>query len=105
TLRVAQPLASAGRTLRTCRYIMFHDGRAQEIQADDVIAQVRSELGGDCPHDLDGGKLDGALSHQILGKSRNDNAARARAVEKSLDLPVAHHAVGQAGPTGALARA
>ena len=67
--RVAQLLAAAGRTLRAGRHVMPHDGRAQQVEADDVIAQVRAKVGGDRFRDLDGRKLDGALSEQCRGRA------------------------------------
>src|SRR5947209_2372725 len=39
TKGITQLLAAAARTLRTERHIMLDDGRAQQVQADDVIAQ------------------------------------------------------------------
>src|SRR5580658_4794016 len=35
---ITQLLAAAARTLRTERHIMLHDGRAQQVEADNVIA-------------------------------------------------------------------
>ena len=43
TARVAQLLAAAARTLRAGRHVMLHDRRAQQVEADDVIAQVRAK--------------------------------------------------------------
>ena len=43
TARVAQLLAAAGRTLRAGRDVMLDDGRAQQVEADDVIAATRCE--------------------------------------------------------------
>ena len=42
TAGIAQLLAAAGRTLRAGRHVMLHDGRAQQVEADDVIAQFRA---------------------------------------------------------------
>ena len=103
TARVAQLLAAAGRTLRAGRHVMLHDGRAQQVEADDVIAQVRAKVGGDRFRDLDGRKLDGALSDRVPGERRNRDAARLSAVEQRLDLSVPFHPIGKTGPTGALA--
>jgi len=87
------------------RYVMPHDGRAQQIEADDVIAQIRAKRGGDRFGDLDGRKLDRTLSERVAGQRRNGDAAGLPAVEKRLDLPVPFHAIGKTGPTGTLARA
>ena len=103
--RVAQLLAAAARTLRAGRHVVLHDGRAQQVEADDVIAQVRAKVGGDRLRDLDGRKLDAALSERVPGQRRNGDAARLLAVEERLDLPVAFHAIGETSPAGALARA
>ena len=80
-LRVAQLLAAAARTLRAGRHVMLHDGRAQQVEADDVIAQFRAKVGGDRFRDLDGCKLDGALSERVAGreaKRRRSGPVRGR---------------------------
>jgi hypothetical protein len=46
---------------------MFHDGRAQEVETDEVIAQIRSKVGGDRFRDLGGCELDRTLSEHIGG--------------------------------------
>src|SRR6201985_181884 len=61
TAGITQLLAAAARALRTERHIMLGDGRAQQVEADDVIAQWSAKTGGDRFGDLDGGKLDAAL--------------------------------------------
>ena len=83
---------------------MLHDGRAHEVEADDVIAQLRAKIGGDRFRDLDGRKLDGALSERVSGQRRNGDAAGLSAVEERLDLPVPFHPLGKTRPAGALAR-
>src|SRR5436190_2089784 len=85
---VAQILAAARRTLRPGRNVVPCDGRAQQVEADDVIAQVRAKIGRDRFGDLDGCKLDSALSEHVPGERRSGDAARMLAVEKGLDLPV-----------------
>ena len=67
TARVAQLLAAAARTLRAGRHVMLRDRRAQQVEADDVIAQLRAKAGGDRFRDFDGRKLDGALSERVAG--------------------------------------
>ena len=104
TARVAQFLAAAGRALRAGRDVMLDDGRAQQVEADDVIAQFGAEVGGDRLGDLDGGELDGALAERLPGERRSRDAAGVAAVEECLDLAVAGHAVGETGPARALAR-
>ena len=68
-----------------------------------MIAQVGAKVGGDRFRDLDGRKLDGALSERAAGERRNGDAAGLSAVEERLDLAVAFHAIGKTGPAGALA--
>src|SRR5215831_11004486 len=46
TAGITQLLATAARTLRTQRHIMLHNGRAQQVEADDVIAQLSAKTGG-----------------------------------------------------------
>ncbi len=103
TAWVAQLLAAADRALRTGRHVMPHDSRAQQVEADDVIAQVRTKVGSDRFCDLDGRKLDTALSEHAAGERRSGDPARRSAVEKRPDLSVPLHPLGKAGPTGALA--
>ena len=106
TLWVAQRLAAAGRTLRPGRHVMLHDGRAQQVEADDVIAQIGAEVGGDRFGDLDRCKLDGTVSKCVPGRAaKRQHGTRLGAVKQRLDLPIASHAIGKAGPTRALARA
>ena len=103
--RIAQLLAAAGRTLRAGGHVMPHDGRAQQVEADEVIAQVGAKVGGDRFRDLDRCKLDAALSEHVAGERRSGDAAGLSAVEERLDLAVAFHPLGKTGPAGALARA
>ena len=82
---------------------MLHDGRAQQVEADDVIAQLSAKTGGDRFGDLDSRKLDGALSERVPGQWRNGDAAGLSAVEERLDLPVPFHPLGKTHPAGAFA--
>src|SRR5580658_4786422 len=100
---ITQILAAATGTLRTERDIVLHDGRAQQVEADDVIAQLSAKTGGDRFGDLDGRKLDGALSERVASQWRNGDAAGLSAVEERLDLPVPFHPLGKTHPTGAFA--
>jgi hypothetical protein len=84
---------------------MLHNGRAQQVEADDVVAHVRTEAGSDRFCDLDGRKLNATLSDHIAGKRRSGDAVRPSAVKKRLDLSVASHAFGKTSPARALARA
>src|SRR6202040_1894859 len=102
TAGIAQLLASAARTLRAGRHVMLHDGRAQQVETNDVIAQFRAKIGGDRFRDLDGRKLDGTLSERVPGQRRNGEAAGLSAVEERLDLPVPFHPLGKTHPAGAL---
>src|SRR5271157_5521242 len=75
----------------------------QQVEADDVIAQLSAKTGGDRFGDLDGRKLDGALSERVPGQWRNGDAAGLSAVEERLDLPVPFHPLGKTHPAGAFA--
>src|ERR1700745_993724 len=100
---VTQLLVAAARTLRTECHIMLRDGRAQQVEADDVIAQWSAKTGGDRLGDLDGRKLYGGLSERVPGQWRNGDAAGLSAVNERLDLPVPFHPLGKTHPTGAFA--
>src|SRR5277367_299983 len=82
TAGIPQFLAAAARTLRADRYMMLHDGRAQQVEADDVIAQLRPKIGGDRFRDLDCRKVDGRLPEGLLSQRRNGDAAGVSAVEE-----------------------
>ena len=69
-----------------------------------MIAQIRAKIGDDRLGDLDGCKLDAALSDRMAGERRNSDAADLLAVEQRLDLTVAFHAIGNARPARTLAR-
>src|SRR5882757_1707482 len=86
-------------------YIMPCDGRTQEVETDNVVAQVGTKSAGDRFADFDGRKLDAALPECVAGKGRHSDGVRRSAVEETFDLPVADHAIEQTGPAGALARA
>src|SRR5215469_5592796 len=86
TAGITQLLAAAARTLRTERHIMFHNGRTQQVETDNVIAQLSAKTGGDRFGDLDGRKLDGALPERVPGQWRNGDAASLSTVEERLDL-------------------
>ena len=66
-----------------------------------MIPQFGAEVGGDRFSDLNGCKLDGALSQRVMGQRRNRDPACLFAVEKRLYLTVAFHAIGKTHPTGA----
>ena len=68
--RVQQFLAPAGRTLRTRRHVVLGDGGAQQVEADNVIAQFGAKTGGDCFCDLERGKLDCGLSDAVARERR-----------------------------------
>ena len=68
-----------------------------------MIAQIGPKPRGDRLGNFDGGELDRALSERTAGQRRNRDGLRAAAIEESLDLAVADHAIEQAGPAGALA--
>ena len=54
---------------------MPDDGRAQEVEADQVIAQVGAKVGDNGFCDLDGRKLDRTLPEHVAGKRRSRDAA------------------------------
>ena len=68
-----------------------------------MVAQLRAEIGGDRFCDLDGCKLDGALSDRVPGQRGNSDAAGLSAINERLDLTVSFHAIGKTSPTGAIA--
>jgi hypothetical protein len=70
-----------------------------------MIAQVGTESACNRLGDFNGGELDGALPERSAGQRRDGDGARRSAVEKTLDLAVADHAVEQAGPASTLAGA
>ena len=70
-----------------------------------MIREIGAKLGSNRFCDLDGRKRDAALSNRLAGERRRRNLARAFAVEHPLDFAIAHHARGEADPTGTFARA
>src|SRR3954470_14622973 len=84
------------------RHIVSGDGRAQEIEANQVIKEISPIVGRDGFRDLERRELDRALSDHTAGERGRYKAARLRAVEKRLDLPVPLHPVRQTGPACAL---
>src|SRR5262249_19850763 len=104
TAGVAQLPSAPSRALRTGLPVILPNGPAQQVEADDVIAHVRTEVGSDRFCDLDSRKLNAALSDHLAGKRRSGDAARTSTVKKRLDLSVASHAFGKTSPTRALAR-
>src|SRR5262249_47012847 len=103
-LWVAQLLAAAGRTLRARRHIMPRNGRAHEVEADDVIAEVGGKAGGARFGDRDAGTLNPAVPDRFARQWRDGDATHRSAVEERPDLAVALHALGNADPAGTLAR-
>ena len=86
-----------GMTLRTyvngiCEDVVAYNGRAQQIETDDVVAQIRAEIAGDRLRDFQGCKRDCALSERVVSQGRSSDAAKLPPVEKPLDLAVAYHA-------------
>ena len=102
--RVPQLFAAAGRTLRSPDYVMLCDGRAHQVEACKVIAQIGAKSARDRFRDFNRRKLDRALSEGIAGERRHRYRTRRSSVEESLDLPITDHAVEHAGPAGTLAR-
>ena len=96
--RIAQLPSSAGWTLRPARHVVLDDGRARQIEADQMIVQRGAETAGDRLGDLDGRKRDAAIAERVLGERRNRDAARVPAVEHRPDLAVPFHPLGETGP-------
>ena len=70
-----------------------------------MLMQVGAETAGDGLADLRSRDADAAASERIGAERRDGDAARLLAVEEGLDLPVPFHAIGEASPARALARA
>ncbi len=68
-----------------------------------MVAQFRAKVGGDRFRDLQGGEVDAGRPERAPSQRRCGDTASVRAIEQRSDLPVALHAVGKAGPAGALA--
>ncbi len=102
--RIPELLAAAGRTLRALRDVVLGDGSPGQVEACDVIAEIGAESGGDRLRDFDGGEVDRGLADGVADQRRYCDRLRRAAIEKSLDLAIADHAIVQAGPAGALAR-
>ena len=102
--RVLKFLAAAGRALRPARHVVLGDGRTQQVEARNMIAQIGAKAGGDRFGDFDRCKLDGGLPQRVTDKWGDRDGPRRAALEKSLDLPIPDHAVEHAGPAGALTR-
>jgi hypothetical protein len=81
---------------------MLHDCRAQQVEADYVIAQWCAKLGRNRFCDLYSRKLHATLAQAAPGQRRNGDAATRSAAEERFDFPIAFHAIGKTSPTGAL---
>jgi hypothetical protein len=103
TAWVAQRLAATAWTLRAGCDVMLDNRQAQQVQADDVIGQLRPKVGGDRFRNFDRCKLDGTLSKRLLSQRLNGYALGLFTVEKRPYLAVAFHALSKTGPAGALA--
>src|SRR5262249_44749992 len=66
-LYVTQLFLTATRTLRARGNVVLDDRQAQQVQADDVIAQIGAETSRDRFRDLNSGKLDGTLAKRVRG--------------------------------------
>ena len=47
---------------------MLHDGRTEQVEADDVIAELSAKVGDDRLCDFDGSELDPAFSEAVARK-------------------------------------
>ena len=102
TIQVARFLAPARGALRPGRNLVPDHHRTQKIEADDMVLQVGAKTAGNGLGDLGRRKPDRARREHIAGQRRRCHAARMGPVEKSLDLAIPFHAIGQTGPAGAL---
>ena len=84
---------------------MTGDGRAHQVQAHDMLVQIGAEVAGDRLGDLRGGEANAAQAERMGAERRDGDAARLLAAEERLDLSIPVHAIGEASPAGALARA
>ena len=57
-------------------HVVLRDGRAHQVEADDVIAQIGAKFGRDRLRDFDGRKLDRALPNGMRAQRRDRDAAR-----------------------------
>lgn len=101
---IPELLAAAGQTLRTLRDVVLGDDSPGQVEACDVIAEIGAKSGGDRLGDFNRGKVDRGLSDGAADERRHGDGLRGSAVEESLDLAIADHAIVQASPAGALAR-
>src|SRR3954451_20845070 len=83
---------------------MFGDRGAQKVEADDVVAQLGTESGGNCLGYFNGSELNGALTDRVTCERGGYQKKGRTSIEEALHLPVSYHAVEKAGPTGAIAR-
>src|SRR5262249_26053797 len=102
--RIAQLFLTAARTLRSGSHAMLGNCRPQEIETENVIAQIGAKVAGNSFGNLKRRELDPGLSEGSVGERRNYNAARLFALEHRLDFAVSFHAIGEAGPAATLAR-
>src|SRR6185312_13811149 len=93
--RVAQLPAAAGRALRTMRHVVLDGRRTQQIMTDDVIVEIGTKSAGNRLGDLKRCKRNRALSKRAAHQWRGGDHPRIRAVEESLDLAIADHAIEQ----------
>src|SRR5438477_527198 len=101
--RILQFLVAAGRALRALRDVVLCDGRAHQVEACDMIAQIGAKARRDRFGDFYRRELDRALPQRVADERRYGDGPRRPAVEKALDLPIPDHAIEQAGPAGGLA--
>ncbi|MCP1846479.1 hypothetical protein J2R80_000302 [Bradyrhizobium sp. USDA 4541] len=83
--------------------MLGNDGTGQ-VEACDVIAQIGTKSRGNRFCDFNSSEVDADLSDGVADQGRYGDHLRRSAIEKSLDLPIAYHAIEQASPAGALAR-
>ena len=69
-----------------------------------MVAQIGAKAGSDRFGDFERRKRDSTVSDHAVDERRNHDAVRLFAFEHRLDFAVFLHAVGKAGPAGALAR-
>src|SRR5207248_2779852 len=67
TARVFEFFAAARRAWRGARHVVLYDGRAQQVEARNMITEIGAKARGNRFGDFDGRKLDGALPENVAG--------------------------------------
>ena len=68
TVRVVEVLAAAGWTLRAASDVVSFNGGSRQIEANNVVVQIRPEVGGNRFRDFGGCELNRALSERVVSQ-------------------------------------